>query len=581
MQSVLGSVTVGNVGGSTALTLDDSADQNGRTVNVTAAGVAGLSTGTIYYTQGNGSTINLLTVLTGAGQDTLNIISTSPAAGLSLNTGPGNDTVNLGATNNQIANLSGTVSFNGGSGNDVLNIDDQNAVRRSIWSVNATNVQDLFLPEFLTISLPYTAFESLILNGAGGAFSNLYNIVSTAAATPVTVYEGTGNNTVSIGDSSAQSVQGVTSPVTIHGNSGTDTISMDATSSAIAVRVHVNPTQVGAANGDTLFPTGGSLTYTGISSVTLTTTASSAGDSIWVTPSATTAFTVNAGNPTTQPGDTLTLFLAGASNTINAPNGTGAGQYSFSNRQPVTYTGIESQVLNSVSPFVMNSSFAYSVQPQSLAITFNEDVSASLTPAFATVVNQTKLTSASYSLGAYDHATNSITLNFPAMTDGHYRLTIPGNTISDANGINLSQAYTFDFFVLTGDANHDGKVDGSDYSLIDNGFLRHLQGFSNGDFNYDGVVNGSDYTLIDNSFNQQGANLAAKVATPAALVLGRAPAGEHRVGPVFVQTMISSPPQASVTEATAQSDINSATSLFESDLDWHQRRVSKVRQIAI
>ena len=59
-------------------------------------------------------------------------------------------------------------------------------------------------------------------------------------------------------------------------------------------------------------------------------------------------------------------------------------------------------------------------------------------------------------------------------------------------------------YTYYGDANLDGKVDASDYSLIDNGYLNHLTGWYNGDFNYDGVINGSDYTLIDNAFNMQG-----------------------------------------------------------------------------
>jgi hypothetical protein len=67
-----------------------------------------------------------------------------------------------------------------------------------------------------------------------------------------------------------------------------------------------------------------------------------------------------------------------------------------------------------------------------------------------------------------------------------------------------------------GDANLDGKVDGSDYSRIDNGALSHLTGWYNGDFNYDGVINGSDYTLIDNAYNTQGAQLSAEVATSTA-----------------------------------------------------------------
>jgi hypothetical protein len=70
-------------------------------------------------------------------------------------------------------------------------------------------------------------------------------------------------------------------------------------------------------------------------------------------------------------------------------------------------------------------------------------------------------------------------------------------------------------YTYYGDANLDGKVDGSDYSLIDNGMLTHSTGWFNGDFNYDRVVNGSDYTLIDNAFNTQGALLSAEVESTA------------------------------------------------------------------
>ncbi len=70
-------------------------------------------------------------------------------------------------------------------------------------------------------------------------------------------------------------------------------------------------------------------------------------------------------------------------------------------------------------------------------------------------------------------------------------------------------------YTYFGDANLDGKIDGSDYSLIDNGYTSNgqLTGWYNGDFNYDGIINGSDYTLIDNAFNQQGISLAAAVDT--------------------------------------------------------------------
>jgi hypothetical protein len=70
-------------------------------------------------------------------------------------------------------------------------------------------------------------------------------------------------------------------------------------------------------------------------------------------------------------------------------------------------------------------------------------------------------------------------------------------------------------YTYYGDTNLDGKVDGSDYSRIDNAYLSNnaLTGWFNGDFNYDGVVDGSDYTLIDNAYNSQGAQLTAALST--------------------------------------------------------------------
>jgi hypothetical protein len=67
-------------------------------------------------------------------------------------------------------------------------------------------------------------------------------------------------------------------------------------------------------------------------------------------------------------------------------------------------------------------------------------------------------------------------------------------------------------YTYYGDTNLDGKVDGSDYSNLDNGYLGHKTGWANGDFNYDGTINGSDYTLMDNAFNTQGQPIASATA---------------------------------------------------------------------
>ncbi len=99
-----------------------------------------------------------------------------------------------------------------------------------------------------------------------------------------------------------------------------------------------------------------------------------------------------------------------------------------------------------------------------------------------------------------------------------------GVLLSSFDGQSVTSTDVLVKYTYFGDANLDGVVNGSDYTLIDNGFNNTLTGWHNGDFNYDGVVNGDDYTLIDNAFNTQGASLAAEpmemVAIPTSQIAG-------------------------------------------------------------
>jgi autotransporter-associated beta strand protein len=95
-----------------------------------------------------------------------------------------------------------------------------------------------------------------------------------------------------------------------------------------------------------------------------------------------------------------------------------------------------------------------------------------------------------------------------------------GGTLGNFDGISPVVTDVLVKYTYYGDTDLNGKVDGSDYSRVDNAFSYNslhpttpLTGWFNGDFNYDGVINGSDYTLIDNAFNRQGTSLAAQVAT--------------------------------------------------------------------
>ncbi len=89
-----------------------------------------------------------------------------------------------------------------------------------------------------------------------------------------------------------------------------------------------------------------------------------------------------------------------------------------------------------------------------------------------------------------------------------------------------------EFGAPMGDANHDGKVDGADYTIWADHY-KQPGTWVTGDFNGDQVVNGADYTLWADSFGF-GTGAGASVPEPATvmlLVLGACAAGLRRRGP--------------------------------------------------
>jgi autotransporter-associated beta strand protein len=119
---------------------------------------------------------------------------------------------------------------------------------------------------------------------------------------------------------------------------------------------------------------------------------------------------------------------------------------------------------------------------------------------------------AGYNGGAWNGTSGILSSNAASSAQ---RLTAVGvaTGLSSFEGLTVSSSDELIKYTYYGDANLDGAVDGSDYTLVDFGFNNHLTGWQNGDFNYDGKVDGSDYTLIDNAFNTQGASLGVNPAS--------------------------------------------------------------------
>jgi hypothetical protein len=169
---------------------------------------------------------------------------------------------------------------------------------------------------------------------------------------------------------------------------------------------------------------------------------------------------------------------------------------------------------DTTAPTVSNSQFTYDAAPQSIRITFTENVSASLSLDDFELENlTTKETIPSASLAlSYDTTSNIATITSPgypygALPNGNYRATLFAQGVTDAAGNPLPANHVLTFLFMLGDADNNGVVNFDDYARIDNGFNNGLIGYTNGDFNYDGVVNFDDYALIDLAFNSQDRRL--------------------------------------------------------------------------
>jgi hypothetical protein len=102
---------------------------------------------------------------------------------------------------------------------------------------------------------------------------------------------------------------------------------------------------------------------------------------------------------------------------------------------------------------------------------------------------------------SYDIATKTATFTFsPPLPDGIYTAQLLASSVTDTDGTALVSASSFDFFILAGDANHDGSVNTIDFTELAANFNHAGATFGQGDFNYDGVVNALDFNILATKF---------------------------------------------------------------------------------
>jgi hypothetical protein len=104
-----------------------------------------------------------------------------------------------------------------------------------------------------------------------------------------------------------------------------------------------------------------------------------------------------------------------------------------------------------------------------------------------------------------------------AADSGTYTVTPQPGQVKDLAGNSAAGAAgTFVVNVpLPGDANRDGRVNGSDFAILAGNFGKTGRTWEQGDFNGDGTVNGSDFAILSANFGRS-VTPVARVASAAA-----------------------------------------------------------------
>lgn len=389
-----------------------------------------------------------------AGPDTFNIEHFSSGSALYIYGRDGDDSCTIG-NGNMSANLtsSAAFAFDGGDDDDQFTI--ANNLTDSTW---AYNVQTGSLISGISGIYSWTSQLSNIERQTmiGGSADDFFNIFAVADGVLTECFGEGGYDGLGIGFSLLDiTLDAIRGPVVFNAGAGGGRAYVDDADDTTGDVVHLTDSSLGGFVGDTFFGPSGSLSFSNLTnSGTLTGFTLNTGlgaDVIFAQPLATTRVEINAGNPTSAPGDALNLALTTALNPV--VSGGSAGSVTSSNLQPLSWTGIEQSIgLDTVAPQIVASSYDETTG-SAVVFQFSENVSLSLLASHLLLTNTTtgQVISPSAMSVSYDPTTHTARFTFPglpgALLPGGDYSAVLASAVSDAFGNSLGATSPFTFAV--------------------------------------------------------------------------------------------------------------------------------------
>src|SRR5262245_37302353 len=241
--AVESSLTLDGELGSDVLVVDDSAESIDTTVTISPTAVGSAAGDNFFGPDGHLSyfSMSTLSVLTGTGNDKINVLATHVDTTTNVLAGDGGDTTNVGF-NNTLDYIDGPLNVHGQAqpvGQDVLNLQDMNANAGQIYAITADFVQRSGIAE-----ITYHTVESLVVNASD--FQDSIFVTATSPGTETTVSTGGGTNAVVVGNASNR-LDDIDGLLVVHGGVGKEVLQLQDQGSAAGQTYTIKPNKTGGA----------------------------------------------------------------------------------------------------------------------------------------------------------------------------------------------------------------------------------------------------------------------------------------------------------------------------------------------